>query len=250
MGFYRDFDGGRIEPGRDKWRSNSGFFPSFGDDSKPYRKKSNISIWKLLLLIICLSPIIYFITLNESQQTQLIQEFNTKFGNIQTPITPFFASLTEPIGLKTSEIEKQIFYLTNAERSKYGLKPLIWSDNLAIIAREHSGDMGVNNYFSHENLKGEGPTERAKKHGFPTEVQVDAYTTKIGIGENIGEMPTGSVEGMGFVADDANSIARAQVQSWMESPGHRQNILNPEYSYIGIGVAYVNVYYYSTQNFQ
>ena len=43
-------------------------------------------------------------------------------------------------------------------------------------------------------------------------------------------MPTGNVAGIGYVANDADSIARAQVESWMQSPGHRKNILNAQFS--------------------
>lgn len=62
-------------------------------------------------------------------------------------------------------------------------------------------------------------------------------------------MPTGNIIGIGYVSHDPDSIATAQVQSWMSSPGHRANILNPQYDRIGVGVAYDGFYYLSTQNF-
>jgi uncharacterized protein YkwD len=63
-------------------------------------------------------------------------------------------------------------------------------------------------------------------------------------------MPTGSILGVGWVSKEADSIVTAQVQSWMDSPGHRQNILNSDYDKIGIGVAYDGTCYFCAQNFQ
>ena len=63
-------------------------------------------------------------------------------------------------------------------------------------------------------------------------------------------MPTGNVVGQGYVNNDAQSIAQAMVQSWMNSPGHRENILNAKYARIGVGVAYDGtLYYLGTQDF-
>ena len=67
--------------------------------------------------------------------------------------------------------------------------------------------------------------------------------------ENIGKMPTGNVLGIGYVSDNADSIAKAQVESWMDSSGHRENILKPNYDRLGVGVGYDGTYYVSTQNF-
>jgi uncharacterized protein YkwD len=74
--------------------------------------------------------------------------------------------------------------------------------------------------------------------------------TQVGIAENIGKMPTGNVIGQGYVSDAPQSLARAQVDSWMGSPGHRANILNPTYSYIGVGTVKDSYgYYLSTQDY-
>jgi len=63
-------------------------------------------------------------------------------------------------------------------------------------------------------------------------------------------MPTGSVEGMGYVSNDADSIGNAHVKSWMDSPGHKENILDTGYDVIGVGCAYDGLYYTCTQNFK
>ena len=151
--------------------------------------------------------------------------------------------------VSTGDIEKAILYYTNEERKTHGVSALNWDERLAVVAREHSQDMVKSNFFAHDNLRGEDPTARAKRHGYPTRKELGGGWYSDGIAENIGEMPTGNVMGIGHVARDADEIARAQVTSWMQSPGHMRNILDPGYSRLGVGVAYDGVYYVSTQNF-
>lgn len=158
----------------------------------------------------------------------------------------------EPVDtfVEISEIESSILEKTNNERQELSLPSLTYDSSLSAIAREHSQDMADNGFFSHTNLEGEDPTDRAKRNGYNTEKIMPDGSIMIGIGENIGKMPTGNVLGVGWVSKEADSIATAQVQSWMDSPGHRQNILNSDYDKIGIGVAYDGTYYFCTQNFQ
>ena len=153
-------------------------------------------------------------------------------------------------GYITGEIESYIFQYTNDERRINGVSVLLTNFCLNEIARAHSGDMAANGYFSHENLRGQDPSARAGSHGCPTQKPMGGGMTMIGIGENIGKMPTGNVVGLGHVSDTPQSVARAQVDSWMDSSGHRANILNPTYSYIGVGTAKDPYgYYISTQDF-
>ena len=108
----------------------------------------------------------------------------------------------------------------NVERAKYGLKPLIWDENVAAVARSHSIDMSLKGYFSHISPNGVGPGDRLKNAGI-TKIQR--------MGENIAL---------------CGSASRA-MSLWMGSPGHRANILNPNYTHLGVGVCG----YYWTQNF-
>jgi uncharacterized protein YkwD len=153
-------------------------------------------------------------------------------------IKGFFPDI-KPVSERTEEAERLIFDKTNAERKACGLHELTWDSNLANTAREHSVDMAQNGFFSHVNLKGEGPTDRARRNGLV-----------MGIGENIGKMPTGNIAGIGYISHNPDSVSTAQVQSWMESPGHRSNMLYPQYTQLGVGVSYDGMYYVSTQNFQ
>ncbi len=154
-----------------------------------------------------------------------------------------------PLSQKTMEVEQAILKYTNLQRKAKGLHELKWDANLAEIARDHSLDMAENNFFSHDNLKGEDPTDRAKKKGYSVTKPLGGGSFSVGIAENIGKIPTGSIEGRGYVNSDADSIGEAHVDSWMESPGHRQNILGSSYTRIGIGIAYDGLYYVGTQNF-
>ena len=110
--------------------------------------------------------------------------------------------------------------LTNIERAKYNLPPLKLSVALCKSAQEHADDMYNNNYFSHTSQDGRTMSDRIGKY-------CSAYMYK---GENIA-MGCGSPE--------------AVVEGWMNSDGHRANILNINYTEIGIG--YNNGYW--VQNF-
>ncbi|MEM2512692.1 MAG: CAP domain-containing protein, partial [Candidatus Bathyarchaeia archaeon] len=111
-----------------------------------------------------------------------------------------------------TDIERAIFIYTNIERKKHGIKELIWDEKLSEIARTHSRDMAQNNFFSHINLNGEDPTARAKKYGYPIFKDLGNGLVRVGIAENIGKMTTGYISGIGWVYNDADSIAKAQVE--------------------------------------
>lgn len=173
------------------------------------------------------------------------------------PLPSFSYSKIPPITMPSfsavdqSKIATAIYRLTNEQRTQNGLSSLKWDENLALIAREHSQDMADKGYFSHTNLQGESSDSRATRHGINIRKPLGGGSYMVGIGENIGKMPTGNVLGLGYVSNDVESIAQAQVQSWMNSPGHRSNILNSNYDRIGVGVAYDgSLYYISTQDFQ
>ncbi len=153
------------------------------------------------------------------------------------------------ISEKTAAIEQAIFKYTNKERLSQGKNLLTWDRDLANIARNHSLDMARNNYFSHTNLQGQGPTARAILYGYDVHKGLGGGWFSDGIAENIDEMPTGDVIGIGYVSDDPDSIAKAEVEAWMGSEGHRANILNNQYDRLGVGCAYDGEYYICTQDF-
>lgn len=118
--------------------------------------------------------------------------------------------------------EQEVVKLTNAERTKAGLSPLQTDDKLMAAAREKSQDMQSNNYFSHTSPTFGSPFDRMKALGI-------AYKSA---GENIAQ---------------GQRSPQEVVQAWMDSPGHRANILNGKFTHIGVG--YVKSGNYWTQQF-
>jgi uncharacterized protein YkwD len=147
-------------------------------------------------------------------------------------------------------VEQAVFSLTNRERERQGLPALEWDAALAAVARAHSRDMAENAFFAHANPRGQDPTARAAAAGYPVRRDLGGMRYSLGIAENIGMMPTGNVVGRGHVDDEPQSIAGAMVRAWMDSPGHRENILHGRYARIGVGVAYDgSLSYLGTQDF-
>jgi uncharacterized protein YkwD len=106
-------------------------------------------------------------------------------------------------------IEAEVTRLTNAERAKAGCGALRIDARLTAAARGHSADMVDRDYFSHTSPDGRGPGDRAEAAGYPR-----------WSGENIAA---------GY------STAAAVVQGWMNSEGHRANILNCSSTATGVG---------------
>ncbi|MDT9235451.1 MAG: CAP domain-containing protein [Limnospira sp. PMC 737.11] len=105
--------------------------------------------------------------------------------------------------------EQQVLQLVNQERAQAGLQPLSLNPLLNQAARNHSTNMARQDFFSHTGLDGSSPSDRARAVGFTS-----------GVGENIAA---------------GHRTPESVVQGWMDSPGHRENILNPSYTQIGIG---------------
>jgi hypothetical protein len=112
----------------------------------------------------------------------------------------------------------------NASRAEAGLDPLACDATLARAAFSHSEDMCVRRYFSHTSPEGTTPTDRAREAGSRRRM----------IGENIA---------VGY-----SSPAEAH-QGWMESDGHRRNILDGSYGHLGIGYAECGGHPFWTQVF-
>jgi len=145
-----------------------------------------------------------------------------------------------------AELERKIHQQVNRVRQNYGLPQLDRDELLVTIARQHSDDMAHSHFFSHTNLQGEDPVERAKKLGWNKKKQRDANTWAVGPGENIymnnlyDKIVTIKENGITvkkqFLWNTDEEIVQSTVQGWMDSPPHRKNILSPNYDQQGIGV--------------
>lgn len=119
------------------------------------------------------------------------------------------------------------FHLTNAFRVGHGVAPLQWCDLAAATARLHSQDMADQNYFSHTGLDGSDPGDRLSRQG----------VSWMSYGENIAAGYYGGL---------------SAYDGWVNSSGHRSNMLRSGYARLGVGFAVNNsstYYIYSTQNF-
>lgn len=151
-----------------------------------------------------------------------------------TPIeAPAQATTTPPTQqeLITQEIETGIHQKINAERAKAGLPALSLNAELSSLARAHSADMLSNNYFAHDNASGCSSSCRLTNAGFLWNMS----------GENIYVM-----SGYAIAVDRVVEMA---IESWMGSAGHRENILNPDFTEEGIGIAYEGTRLYATEDF-
>lgn len=138
----------------------------------------------------------------------------------------------------TRMIEARVFKLVNAERVKHGLKPLAASEQLSNIARNHSRDMVRRGYTSHINPDGLDPTARAKKTGFNTDKKLKNGIRR-GVGENIYEHQAIMVEDGVHkpIIEPPITVSEKAIDGWMNSPGHRKNIMNEGYTKVGTGVS-------------
>lgn len=155
--------------------------------------------------------------------------------------------------ITVSELEKRIHRLINEERRKQGLSALAWNDTLSRIARKHSSDMAKRDYFSHYSPEGHDFLYRYKQEGYSCAVPVGE---RIYLGaENI--FQNNLYDRIVFIDSVAHyewnnmaKIAETTVQGWMNSPGHRKNILTPHWKSEGIGVVISpDDKVYITQNF-
>lgn len=171
------------------------------------------------------------------------------------PTPPADAVPAPDVGL-VGELQSLVHALVNNERQQRDI-PLLREDNrLSGIARAHSQDMSQNDFFAHQNLSGQDPSERAAIEGYTCRKNYGSYYTE-GIAENIFQNWLFSsatyIWPVPIAIKDRSSpeeIATSTVVGWMESSGHRKNILDPNYDRVGTGVAVLQgEKVYITQNF-
>ena len=152
-----------------------------------------------------------------------------------------------------TEVAAWIFLLTNEQRTEKGLPELVWNEDLYQLADGHAKEMARYRYMKHVNRAGNDATGRAKVQGLETRKEVEVngkQGVRDGIAENLAFTGTGHVTGSGYVNPASpRAIAESIVHGWMKSSGHRQNILEPAISDLGVSVRKGGAYYYAAQNF-
>ncbi|MFE1442567.1 sigma-70 family RNA polymerase sigma factor [Streptomyces sp. NPDC058739] len=121
------------------------------------------------------------------------------------PVTP------EAAPAPPSSVAGQVLALVNAERAKAGCSPVTQNSTLDTAAQRHSDDMAARGFFDHTNPDGEDPGDRITAAGYTW----STYAENIARGQQ---------------------TAAEVMQSWMDSPGHRANILNCSVKETGLGV--------------
>jgi len=125
------------------------------------------------------------------------------------------------------EWERFVLDLTNEYRARYGLPALIWNDTLAQAARLHSADMAYNDFIAHEGSDGSDIGERITRVGWEWRI----------VKENVA------------VGQETPDIV---VNGWINSPGHRANILSEDIRYLGVGFYFLEgsqAHFHWTQKF-
>jgi uncharacterized protein YkwD/uncharacterized membrane protein required for colicin V production len=135
-----------------------------------------------------------------------MNRLTVKPGSDETVLLPFTVISPPP----RADLEARMLSWVNAERIKAGLNTLKADPELTNVARKHSVDMFQRAYFSHVSPNGKGPFDRMRNDGV-------RFTNA---GENIALAPTLDIAHSGL----------------MHSPGHRANILRPEFGRLGIGI--------------
>lgn len=145
------------------------------------------------------------------------------------PVKPSTGVVTNDANFE-AKVEQLIFNRVNAERAKAGMSQLSYNSTMEKYARIKSKDMADRGYFDHKNPEGQLITVQMAKDG----VSYRAW------GENIAYI--GGIS-------DANAVADKFMTNWMNSSGHRANILSSNFTSIGVGIYKSGNRYYATQEF-
>lgn len=126
------------------------------------------------------------------------------------------AGVKASVVVNMAAAEQSAFNQINQKRVEMGLAPLVWSDELAAVARLHSQNMAEFKFFSHRGLDNKLVSDRADQ-------------IKIGRWRSIGE-------NIAFNRGFGDPVRKA-VELWLDSPEHCRNMLDPNWRESAVGVA-------------
>jgi uncharacterized protein YkwD len=145
-----------------------------------------------------------------------------RVNRVFTPPAPHPIQPVSPAGIKhLQKVENLVFAMTNQLRQARGLAPLSRDTDLRKMARAFSDDMLVRQFFDHTTPDGV-PFYIRMRSRYPHWVRT--------LGENIWEA-------CGYEHNSPQALAKLIIGDWMSSPGHRANMLDPDYTHIGVGVS-------------
>ncbi|MDX1418776.1 MAG: CAP domain-containing protein [Rubricoccaceae bacterium] len=150
---------------------------------------------------------------------------------------PDRTSTPRPPDYDAGRLEALTFAEANEARMAQGLLPLRPHDGLTVAARRHSDDLALHGLFSHTGTDGSVAADRVERLGIPYRA----------LGENLYQS---SLFASGYEQRRADgrivshydwlapeTLAAQAVQAWLDSPGHRENLLSPAFGRAGVGVA-------------
>jgi uncharacterized protein YkwD len=158
-------------------------------------------------------------------QTNLVTVVDPTQGSRFWYVNDTYGNVYKSHDAQEAALVQQVVDLVNQERSAAGLSPLMVDSDAELAAKVHSEDMLGRGYFDHISPEGWDPNDRLRMTG------ATGYTNWA---ENIAGGQTSPADVMA---------------SWMASPGHRANILDPAFTHIGVGVAGATNQPYWTQVF-
>ncbi len=179
---------------------------------------------KKLFLFLCLFATLASFSFAQSNNSQTQTAINLASSDASDPygLLETDDDDRKKAGVKASVVvnmaaaEQAAFGLINQNRVERGLAPLVWSDELAAVARLHSQNMAEFKFFSHRGLDNKLVSDRA-----------DAL--KIGRWRSIGE-------NIAFNRGFTDPVGKA-VELWLDSPTHKRNMMDPSWKESAVGVA-------------
>lgn len=138
-----------------------------------------------------------------------------------------------------------VFFATNAQRQAHGLAPFMHAEALERAAGDHSLDMVMRNFFSHQSPTFGRETMKDRlsqvgiRNAYAAENIADAFILNHPAGLPFEVRRDGYYhQGRKLRNRTYSEMGAHIVEQWMNSPGHRRNILSPDTTYLGVGVAF------------
>lgn len=199
---------------------------------KPKTEKEKVEFQRDLSIIgLCILGILIFGSIAINQWNSLKespQSSSAVQGQQRAVRTTIPTPTATPSVSREESLEKEIVEVVNYQRTLSEIKPLEIDPVLSAIAAFRSEDMARKNYFSHEPPDGCNWSCLLGKFGYPA-----CY----------------SAENVAWNNYPRNETVEVAMDGFMESPGHKENILNSHYEKIGVGVVKIDNKYYYTQIF-
>jgi len=174
----------------------------------------------------------YNLTFKEFEQIKFLKK-RINFSRIKYPL-----------------LEAAVFYYTNEERRKAGVPLLQFNVLIESAAQDHAKDMTTYNFFSHTSLiRGKtNLSDRVERAGFDWSWIGENIAISFAIEYEAGRSVTTPDQNGGYFSYGYRGkkilphtymgFAKTLVKQWMDSPGHRENILDPNFTFLGIGLSH------------